>query len=278
MMASDYIIDVTEADFQYQVIEYSQQVPVVVDFWAEWCGPCRTLGPLLEGLAQEARGDFRLAKVNVDQNPNLAIRYAVRSIPAVKAFRNGEMIAEFLGVQPEARIREFIRSIAPNESDLLLEKGNSLLELRQASDAEKAFRQVLDKNTDSPAALLGLAKSLLMQGRNHESQAILANFPTSRETTHAETLLPLANAFNYSDANQFAENDDPLAPAFYNSIRLVKRGNIEAALDGLLDILRVDKNYRKGEVRKVVVAILELLGNKDPITAQYRNELASILF
>ena len=142
MMASDFIIDVTEADFEYQVLVYSQQVPVVVDFWAEWCGPCRVLGPMLEKLAQEAQGDFRLAKVDVDQNQNLAIRYGVRNIPIVKAFRNGEMVSEFFGVQPEARVREFLGAIAPSVSDLLLEKGASLLGLNQASEAEVAFRQL----------------------------------------------------------------------------------------------------------------------------------------
>ena len=104
MMTSDFIVNVSEADFEYEVLAFSQQVPVVVDFWAEWCGPCRTLGPMLESMAQEAQGSFRLAKVNVDENPNLALRYGIHSIPAVKAFRHGTMVAEFAGVQPEPRL------------------------------------------------------------------------------------------------------------------------------------------------------------------------------
>jgi len=98
MMASDHIISVTEADFEYEVIAYSKQMPVVVDFWAEWCGPCKTLGPILERLAQEANGAFRLAKVDVDANPNLALRFSVRSIPNVKAFQDGQVVAEFVGM------------------------------------------------------------------------------------------------------------------------------------------------------------------------------------
>jgi putative thioredoxin len=155
MMASDFIIHVTEADFEYQVLAYSAQAPVVVDFWAEWCAPCRTLGPMLENLAREGQGSFRLAKVNVDENQNLALRYAVRSIPAVKAFRNGKMIAELIGLQPEPRLREFIRSIAPSQNDLLVEKANSLLDLLRAQEAEKSFRQVQEKSPENTAALLG---------------------------------------------------------------------------------------------------------------------------
>lgn len=278
MMASDFIVDVSEADFEYEVLVYSQKVPVVVDFWAEWCGPCRTLGPMLERLAQEAQGGFRLAKVNVDQNPNLALRYGVHSIPAVKAFRNREMVSEFVGIQPEPRLREFLRSIAPSKSDLILEKALSLLEMGEAGEAEQAFRQVLKESPESTAALLGLGRSLLLQGRGMESHALLADFPASREYNAAETLRPLSKALTRIENGEFFESEDPLEAAFYNTLRLAKRGNVEAAMDGLLYILRRDKDYRDGEARRLIVALLELLGDNNPVTRQYRNELASVLF
>jgi len=277
-MASEFIVDVSEADFEYQVLTYSQQAPVVVDFWAEWCKPCLVLGPLLENLAQEARGDFRLAKVNVDENPNLAIRYAVRSIPAVKAFRNSEMVSEFLGVQPEDRLREFLRAIAPSTYDLLLEKGLSLIDLGQPTEAETAFRQVLDNAPGNSAALLGLAKSLLLQNKAQECAAILKDFPASREYKTAKILSPLAKALAWEEMGDYENTDKPLDAAFINSLRLIKRKNIEAALDGLLDILRTDKTHRDGETRGIFVALLEILGTNNPLTKQYRNELASVLF
>src|SRR4030066_1509623 len=130
-MASEFIKTVTESDFEYEVIAYSNQTPVIVDFWAEWCRPCKTLTPILEKIAEDAGGIFRLAKVNVDENPNLALRFSVRSIPNVKAFRDGQIISEFLGLQPEPRVREFIRNLAPSQIDLLLEKGQSQLESLQ---------------------------------------------------------------------------------------------------------------------------------------------------
>ncbi len=277
MMASDFIINVSEADFEYEVLAYSQQAPVVVDFWAEWCAPCRTLGPLLERLAQEGQGSFRLAKVNVDDNPNLALRYGVHGIPAVKAFRDGKMVAEFTGVQPEPRLREFLRALAPSKSDLALEKGHSLLAMRQSLQAETAFRAVIKEFPENPVAQLGLAKSLLLQGESQESSQILSRFPASREYAAAQTLLPLSLALSDLDQDRL-KDDDPLDPAFNQALRLVKRGNIEAAMDGLLDILRENKHYADGRARLTLVALLELFGENNPVTRQYRAELASVLF
>lgn len=278
MNPSDFIIDVSETDFEYQVLAYSQQVPVVVDFWAEWCGPCKMLGPLLERFAEEAQGSFRLAKVNVDENPNLAMRYNVRGIPAVKAFKDGKIVSEFTGVQPEPRVREFLRTLAPGKHDLKLEKAFSLLETWQPDKAEAIFREVLDETPESPAALLGLVKSLLLPGYAQEALEILRNFPASKEYTAAEKLRPLAEGLVRLETDEDMDFDEPLEAAYRNSLRLITRGNIPAALDGLLEVLREDKRYRHGEVRLVFLALLELLGESNPQTRQYRNELASVLF
>lgn len=277
MMTSNFIIDVTEGDFEYNVLAYSQQVPVVVDFWADWCIPCRTLGPMLEKLAKEGQGAFRLAKVDIDANQKLATQYNVYSIPTVKAFHNGAVISEFVGVIPEPRLREFIRSLAPSELDLALEKGQSMLKLEQWLNAEQTFRQVLEKDSDQPAALLGLAKSLLMQGESDEALDILEAFPASREYTAAQTLLPLADALD-REGNGDPWTDDPLDAAFNRAVRLVRRGNLPAALDGLMDILRENKGYRDGAARKLILAIFALLGDENSLTRQYRQELASVLF
>ncbi|MFC2054657.1 thioredoxin [Chloroflexota bacterium] len=279
-MTSEFIIDVSEADFEYHVITYSQNVPVVVDFWAEWCGPCRVVGPILGRLAEEAQGGFRLAKVNVDENPNLAIRYNVRSIPVVKAFKEGKMVAEFIGAQPEPKIREFLHEVAPDQSDLNLEKGQSLLEMQQPIEAESSFRQTLDISPTNSAALIGLSRCLLLQGRGTEALDLLSDFPTSKEFASAEKLHPLAKELSQLDTERakVVTTGGPLDAAFQNSLRLIKRGNVEAAMDGLLDILRDDKHYNDGEARRIMVALLEMLGDNNPITRQYRGELASVLF
>jgi len=276
-MTTSYVINVTEADFEYEVIQYSQNVPVVVDFWAEWCIPCKTLGPILTRLAEEAQGAFRLAKVDVDQSPNLAMRYGVRSIPNVKAFRNGQVVGEFTGLIPETRVREFIGKLAPSESSLDLEKADSLLQRKLWIEAENLLRDILDQDPDHPSAMLGLAKALLAQGQGRETLMMLRGFPASKEYTTAELLVPLAEAIIGLEKTQPVD-DDPLASAFNHAIRLASRGNIYSALDGLLDIIRQDKRYRNGSARQIYLALLELLGETDPQTRQYRSDLASLLF
>ena len=278
MKPSDIIIEVSEADFEQQVLAYSHQVPVLVDFWAEWCAPCRVLGPILEKLATEAGGSFRLAKLNVDKNPKLAMRYAVQSIPSVKTFKDGLVLSEFLGALPEQQVRDYLREVIPNQADLLLEKAWSLITLKQYQESESVFRQVLEIEPSSASAELGLVKNLLYQGRIEEALDILRHFPPSRELSSAEKLIPLADALVAQPAvpETLPENQDEAA--YQTAIRLVKLGNIEAAMDGLLDVLRSDKTFHENEVRQLMIGLLELLGDQNPLTRQYRNELASILF
>jgi putative thioredoxin len=274
---SNNILDVTEADFEYEVLAHSQQVPVVVDFWAEWCGPCKMLGPILERLAEEAGGTFRLAKVNVDDNPNLALRYNVRGIPAVKAFHHGQVVAEFVGAQPEPKVKEFLRELAPSPGELALEKGLSMLENKQWAAAESVFQEILADQPDLPAGLLGQAKSLLGQGRGEAALALLSDFPASREYAAAEKLRPLAGALAQA-ASMGEEDEEYLAAAYNRAVRLIRLGNLPAALDGLLDVLREDKHYRDDEARKVILGVFELLGEHNELTREYRREMASILF
>lgn len=280
MMSPDYIVDVSEADFEYEVLAYSQNVPVVVDFWAEWCRPCRDLKILLMRLADEAQGRFRLARVNVDENPNLALRYGVRSLPTVKAFVNGQVVAEFVGLIPETRLREFLERLQPpSPTALKLEKAESLLVEGEWAAAEDLFREVLEEDGEDPRALLGLAKALLAQGKGYEGLAILEAFPSSRQYAQAMLLKPYAQALvELRQRREIEDESDELAAAYWNAIRLASRGNLLAALDGLLDILRQDKRYREDQARQVVLSLLEILGEENPLTRQYRNELALILF
>jgi putative thioredoxin len=278
VMASDFIIDVNEADFEYQVVAYSANTPVIVDFWATWCKPCKELSPLLERLARQAGGSFRLARLDVDRNPNLAILYGVRSIPTVKAFSGGQVVGEFVGILSEERLAEFLSQITPpSPLALAVEKASSLLDLKQWTAAEEIFRKVLEQDADQTRSLLGLARTLLAQGKAGEASFVLAHFPASREYAQAELLQPYARALVELDEGRLPADTD-LDAVFAGAVRLARRGKFPAALDGLLDILRQDKRYRGGKARAVFLSLLAILGDDDPEARQYRAELASVLF
>lgn len=279
-MTSAHIVHVSESDFQVEVLAHSVQRPVVVDFWAEWCTPCKTLDPILEKLAEDASGDFRLAKVDVDANPKIAEEYGVRGIPTVKAFRNGQVVAEFSGLRPEPQVREFLKALANGASDLKVGKANSLLTGEHWIEAEDLLRQALDENPDHPGALLGLARALLAQGRADAALPILREFPVSKEYSSAELLLPLAQAMADLDLGLLIAggDDEGTAIVYLNALRLAGRGQILAAMDGLLDVMRTDKALRKGDGRKVMLGLLQVLGEENPHTREYRTELAKLLF
>jgi len=276
-MVSDFIVHVDESDFPFEVLQYSARVPVVVDFWATWCIPCRVLGPKLEALAREGEGSFRLAKVNVDENPRLSKQYKIRNIPAVKAFIDGHVVSEFAGVLSDDGLRDFVRRLAPSPSDLLFEKGVNLLALGEYNEAEDAFREFLSANANHPGAILGLVRVLLFQGEGREAEILLSNFPASSEYAPAQLLKPVAKAFAESGGGDIA-SDNPLEAAFRNGIRLAQRGNILAAMDGFLDILRLDRHYREDQVKDIFVGMLALIGESHPEARQYRKDLSSVLF
>ncbi len=277
MPTPDFIVDVNELNFEYDVVTYSQNVPVVVDFWADWCRPCKTLSPMLEQLAVEAGGAFRLARLDADANPNLTALYGVRTLPTVKAFSGGQVVSEFSGLLPESRLREFLSKITPpSPANLLLEKAASLLFYEKWEAAEKAYNQYLDTLPDQPAALLGLAKALLAQGKTARAESVLQHFPLSREFRQAEHLWPLVK-----EVQKAAKELTPLSDteaAFQNCVHLLSLGKLYPALDGLLDILRQDRHYKEDRARQLVVGILEILGYESDQARHYRAELASILF
>ena len=278
MSLSQFIVDVYEATFEEQVVLRSHEVPVVVDFWAPWCGPCKILSPILERQAIEGGGSFLLAKVNVDDNPNLAIRYGVQGIPAVKGFRHGEVESEFVGAQPESMVKRFIDSLAPSPSEMAVDEAKSLLGIRHYREAERAFREALSEDESNANAALGLVESLLMQGQGREAQELLRTFPPGVAWAKAEQYIPLVDLLVEAESASDELVEDPLEAGLYQAARLIQRGNLEAAMDGLLGVLKVDKKFRNGLPRKILLALFSLMGDEDPITRKYREELASSLF
>lgn len=274
----DKVIEVTEASFQKDVVERSQEVTVVVDFWAPWCGPCRMLGPILERLAQEPGSNFILAKVNADHAPGLSMQYQVRGIPAVKAFRDGQVVDEFVGAQPEPRVRQFIQKVAPSQSDQSLYQARNLLQEQKWDAAVAAYRRLQREQPEQPAIRVGLAQALLGQAKGCEAEPLLQGIPAGPEFSRAETLLPLAQYLcRLSKAGQNQELT-LLESRYRKAADWIKQGDLTRALDTLLAVLQENKQYRSGEARRLILAIFELLGENDPQLSSYRQKLASVLY
>jgi putative thioredoxin len=277
-------IDVGDATFERDVLDRSRTVPVVVDFWAPWCAPCRALGPALEKLAAEHAGAFVLAKVNVDEAPAVAEAFAIRSIPAVKGFRDGILVAEFVGAQPEAAIRQFLAAVLPTEADRLAQEGESLAAAGDLADAESRFRAALDREPRHGRALIGLAKALAARGQEPEALGLLERvLPSASVAAAAERLAAEIRTRADGTGDEAALRARLAAdPADLDARLALGRAHAaarryEEALAELLDVVKRDPKHADEAARKAMLDVFAVLGD-DPLVDRYRGELAKALF
>ena len=284
---NEWTVDVSEQDFEQAVVQRSHEVPVVIDFWAPWCGPCRALGPTLEKLAEEQQGKFILAKINIDENPMLAQAFQIQSIPAVKAVRNGALAGEFLGAQPEPNVRRFIEQLMPSEAESLAQKAQRLEEAGKAQGAESLYRAALAKEANQPLALLGLARVLVQRGEENDAQTLLTRIPnTVPEHPAAQQLLAQLRlkqtGAKAEDEKQYrdrlAANPNDLDARFELSQILAAVGRYEEALTELLAIVKKDRKFQEDGARKAMLEIFEVIGARSELAENYRSELAKVLF
>lgn len=244
------VINVDEVDFQKEVIERSATVPVVVDFWAEWCGPCRQLGPVLEKAAKDREGKVVLAKIDTDANTSISEEYGVQGIPAVKAFIEGEVVAEFVGAQAPLQVEEFFDSLVPSESQQLLEAGD-------AASLRKAF-ELDPKNID---AAFALAQMLYRDGDSEGALELVRKAP---DNFRADGLVARI---------ELEERDDP---AVATAFATLDEGELEAGLDQLVQAM--ESGSDKERIRRVIVAILDELGVEHPLARDTRRRMAAALY
>ena len=276
MTTATHAVDVSESTFEREVIQASRQQPVVVDFWAPWCGPCRMLGPVLEKLAKEANSTWSLVKVNTDENQGLAMRYGIQGIPAVKAFRDGKVVAEFVGAQPEPQVRQFIQKLAPAQVDTAIDVAAGLLAAHRWPEAEAAYRRAM--SGDQGAARLSLAKTLIAQGKGSDAEPMLDTVSNEAEMAMVDRLRTAAHWLVTSRepaADLVPNSTDAL---FLRTGRVAAEADIQGVLEGLIAVLRRDKRYRGGEAQKIMLAYFDILGDSDPLAREYRSKLASVLF
>jgi putative thioredoxin len=244
------ILDVTEQQFEQEVVERSRQVPVVVDFWAEWCGPCRSLTPLLEQAARERDGKVVLAKVDTDANQGISQAFGIRGIPAVKAFKDGRVVAEFTGAQPPARVAQFFDALVPTEAEALVAAGD-----------EASLRRALELEPGRTEAAVGLARILADRGEREAAVELL----DARPGFAAEGLLA-----------RLRLSEDPEVSAAFAAL---DAGDTETGLDGLIAAIAAsDDQDRKDELRRAVVGVLDTLDVADPLARESRRKLAAALY
>ncbi|MBD20027.1 MAG: thioredoxin [Rhodospirillaceae bacterium] len=292
--SGDLIKDTSEATFVQDVIEASQETPVIVDFWAPWCGPCKQLGPLLEKVVTEANGSVKMVKVDIDQNQNLAQQLRIQSIPAVYAFFQGKPVDAFQGVLPESQLKEFVDKLAQSSGtkvkspiDEALEQANQLLEEKLFEQASSIFSQIIQHASDNLEAKVGLAKCAIETDKHQEARDIIDGLSEDEKTDPA--LLPIVNALELADKvadvgdldtlkSEVQQNSKDYNARYDLALALYASGQAEAATEELLEIIRQNRNWNDDAARLELLKIFEVLGPTDPITIAGRRKLSSILF
>lgn len=275
---TEYIITADEQTFEAAVIQRSAQLPVLVDFWAPWCGPCRTLTPVLESLASEGKGAWLLVKVNTDENPGLSHRFGIRGIPNVKAFRNGKVVDEFVGALPRPQVKAFIEKLVPAAPDRRLADAQRMAASGNTEGARRAMESLVAEQPRSEEARLALAQLLLDTGDGKAALKTLSGIPEHGPKGSAVRRLKALARFAEPVADEALHSADSLASGYAQARRIAQKGDWEAAADALLALLAIDRDYANGGAKQDLLAIFEILGDQDPGTAILRNRLALLLF
>jgi putative thioredoxin len=278
-------IDVDSANFQQVVLEGSKQAPVVIDFWAPWCAPCRALKPVLEKLAAEYAGKFTLAKINSDENPDLAAQFGVRGIPAVKAVVDGELVDEFTGALPESQVRAFVERILPTPSSIARKEARALLDSGQAAAALTMLDDALALDPRNEAAKVDKLEALIALERTAAARALLDDLNLLTLNDPRVAILKAKLAFSDSsdeDSDALAErirkNAKDLDARLALARQHVRAGNYEPALEQLLEIIRQDRKFGDDVGRRTMLEVFNLLGGGNALVGDYRRKLASALY
>jgi putative thioredoxin len=265
------MIDV--ADFEQEVLAASHEKPVLVDFWAPWCGPCRQLGPILEKLSEEEGAGFTLAKLNTDENQTVAMQYGIQSIPAVKLFVDGEVANEFIGALPERQVRDWLAAALPSETRQRIEDAVAAFNAGARDEAEALLEEALAVEPSNAAVALLLAKLVVFKD---PARAEALSHTPGAEFADAEAVVTVVRLLQ-----QGAEPDLPESPgreAFVAAVEALGKGDLDAALGGLVDSVRRDRHFHDDSARRTLLYLFNVLGDRHELTQKHRRALEMALF
>lgn len=283
---SPYAIDVSEAEFDQAVLEASKNVPVIIDFWAEWCGPCRTLKPMLEKLAEESEGRFILAKVDSDKNPAIAGRFGVRSIPTVVAVVNGEEVNRFSGALPEGQVREFIDNLIPSPADELRAQAGAQFRAGNSAEALNLLAQASQLDPHNEWVRVDAAEIMLSLNETDEVQRLIDSLsPATREDERVSRLLTQLQFIGSAQGSvaeaelrqRIEANPADLDARLQLANLCVARSHFEEGLEQLLEIVRRDRQFGDDVGRKTMLSVFNLIAGQGELVSRYRRLLASAL-
>lgn len=291
--SADLVKDVSEATFMADVVEASKTAPVIVDFWAPWCGPCKTLGPALEAAVAKKNGKVRMAKINVDENQAIAAQMQIQSIPAVFAFVDGQPVDGFMGALPGSEIDAFLDKVIQMGGgeeeglDAALEAANEMLAEGAVADAAQTYAAVLAEEPQNTGALAGMARSYLALDDLEKAQSVMESIPEELKSDQA--LLAVAAEIDLKNSSAEAGEVAELRaakdadPSDKNArlelgMALAGNGDHEAAIEELLELFRMDQEWNDGAAKEQMFKIFDMLGPKDPVAQSGRRRLSSIIF
>ena len=280
-----WIQEITDDDFQKEVVVRSHEVPVLVDFWAAWCGPCRVLGPTLERLVNEAQGKFVLAKIDVDRSPRHAQAFGVRGIPTVIAFRNGKLVAEFSGALPEESVREFLKRVIPSEADANVARADA----RRKDDpdaAEALYREALSAEASHRGAAVGLAEILVTRGETAEASTLVDSLvpagSLADRIAHLQSEIKLRRQkpeMSEGELRKRIDESDKAGPLLLDLGKLLAaEKRYPEALEVLLQAAQGDRKLAEGEAKDLMVEIFHAIGVRSPLADEYRTKLTRLLY